>query len=647
MPTRIRQVSIGEADETDLDLPQYLRGKDKRFVAWDGEGITYKGDKTQSYVLFGASTGDSLIAEKGLSTRQCFDLLLSVESRFPDAIHVGFALQYDFNMMFRDLSNRQLWTIYKRHSCHWEGYRIEYRPGKWLSVRKHGTTIRLFDVFGFFQSSFVVACEKYLGAEHPDLVRIREGKASRKDFAYSDLHPYITPYWEGELSLLVRLMDSLRDDLKVADIQIRSWHGPGAVANAVFRINNISIAKGESPKEVNRASQYAFAGGRFELFKAGHYAGQVWEYDINSAYPAAMAGLPNLSTGRWESVTSFERGTFGVWWCEYASIRKQGEDAIDKWNAIQPLFCRADNGNVSYPPYTRGWYWTPEAELIPEHMVKHGWVYRDDGSKPFAFINDMYERRQEWKSQGKSAEKALKLALNSLYGKTAQRVGWTPENPTIPQWHQLEWAGYVTSLTRAKLYRASLIAPGSIVAIETDAIFSTVALPLPISKALGDFGVETFDSITYLQNGLYYATRGLETVERYRGFDRGSLPYRKVLDYLAIVDRAKQRGKARVPSLTGVTTRFIGMGLGLRTSATWRSWTTDRKSVHIGGGGKRVHIERWCTACRQGLPWRHNLHSVSQTTGAMFGRPYSQPHALPWLYDQERRLREEDELAKW
>lgn len=620
--------------EAGYRFPLHWRNHSNRpFVAWDGEGITYPGNVVQSYVLFGASTGDR-ISKTSLGTADCFDLLLAVEAANPNAIHVGFSIQYDCNMLFRDLTRRHLDKLYRTNKCRWEGYRIEYRPGKWLSIRKDATVIRLFDVFGFFQASFVKACRSFLGDNDPELQRIIEGKQARSSFSFDQLDTFIVPYWETELRLLVRLMDSLRDDLNEAGLPINSWHGPGAVANTVFRQFNIKQSKGtDIPKEVNRAAQYAYAGGRFEQFKCGHYPGTIYEYDIRSAYPAAIAELPSLSNGNWRTTETFEPNSFGVWHVRYD--RKQNPSSL--FTMPQPLFYRDRNGNISYPPFVEGWYWTPEASIVSD-SVTHGYVFDHDGSKPFEFVRSMYETRKEWKRIGNSAERALKLALNSLYGKMAQRTGWLQEGDPIPTWHQLEWAGFVTSATRAKLYAAFSGNMDTVVAVETDAIFSKEPLPsLELSPNLGDWELTTFDWITYIQSGLYYASTGGKMVERYRGFDQGSLPYKQVIDYLSDDEKRKRE------PLYGQTTRFIGMGLGLHTKATWRSWDTSYRAIRIGGGGKRTHVSGICKACKAGISMAKGLHDLTVITAG--GKSY--PHTLPWLTSEEPKLRELEELAKW
>lgn len=614
--------------------PDVLPRQDSKAFQWKARASKYTGthsianlEPPQDYVLFGCSKGDYVKAPS-LSTEQCLELLLDVERRNPRAIHVGFSLRYDVNMILKDLPFKKLYRIFKHGRCRWNGYYLEYRPGKWFTVNRRrlngieSPTVKLFDVFGFFQCSFVQACEDLLGSDDPDLAKVKTGKNARQDFTYSQLDDFILPYMTGELQMMVRLMDSLRNSLLSAGIDLRSWHGAGAVASFILREKRVSDSMAVSPSEVQEASRYAYAGGRFENFQCGYYEGKVWEYDIRSAYPAAMRQLPNLAKGSWRFTSDrFEHNTFGVWKVDFV--------ARCSTFGPMPLFRRHKEGMVSYPTSTNGWYWGPEVELIPPECVIEGWVFDEDDptDKPFDFVDDMYNTRRKWKADGNPAQLAYKLGLNSLYGKMAQRVGGIEGKP--PKTHQLEWAGYVTSATRAKIFRVVEQNPRAIIAIETDAVFSTEPLDIDIGNDLGQWEETTFDAICYLQSGFYYGWQGEKIVERYRGFDKGSVPIEKVLKYLRSCDAFRSRHIA-MPSVTklhGTTSRFIGFGLALNTSSVWRSWEVDKyRAIEVGGSTKRKHMAD-CADCAAGRPLAGTLHRMAINTEG--GASY--PHSLPWV----------------
>lgn len=618
--------------------------------------IYEEGPKPQPYVLLANSVGDRITREEGLSTVDCLELILDTRRRNPISIMVGFGFTYDTAQILADLPDKSLMRILEKNLCYYQGYRIEYRPRKWLRIshKKTKRAATIFDVFGFFQSNFIDACEKYLGEDDPDLVIIREGKGLRDVFTWEELD-YIVKYNATELRMLVKMMDILREDLHNVGIHLHLWHGPGAVASQVLRQYGVKKHMKQPPPEVYDAARYALAGGRFEHFYLGFHKDTVWEYDIRSAYPSALTRLPSLSEGTWEYTETFQPDSFGVWHIEY---REHGFEVRDR-RAIgkpQPLFCRRKNGVISFPQEVEGWYWTPEACLVPDYVLG-GYVWKPaTEGRPFSFVEDMYEQRRQYKAEGNPAERALKLILNSLYGKLAQTVGGKDGKP--PEWHQLEWAGYITSYTRARIYKAVLTDPTAIIAIETDALFSTRPLDLDIGPGLGQWEETIFKNITYLQSGFYYATTpDDEIICRYRGLDRDretkqpvGLPYRKVLDHLRF---GREQSEWRTPSLLSTSTRFINIGLGLRTDATYRAWETTPKTVSLDlqcGSNKRYHLggygdELLCPMCTLGFNLGDCLHPL--TIGRQAIRrgytpetnredaKHSRRRKIPWIDDGE------------
>jgi len=616
----------------------------REFIAWDGEGTHveteynisgYREYQPQPFVTLGNSKGGRVSSPLGLSTKDCFELILNTKQEYPDSIFVGFGFGYDINQMLADEPWEVLERLYTKGTCVCGGYWIEWRPRKHfiLRHRKSKRSAIIYDVFGFFQTSFLEACKEYLGNDDPDLDTIRKGKEDRDSFEWYEMDDKIVPYNNLELSMLVRVMVQLRQDLHDVGIDPSRWHGPGAIANEVLKKFNVPISR-TVPEEVLDASQYAYAGGRFEHFWLGRYVGPVWEYDIHSAYPAAALNLPDLSSGDWEYVEAFEPDAFGVWYIEYDSGDEQG----DKYRRPQPLFCRSENGSISYPSQVQGWYWTPEAGLCPGD-VRGGWVFRPwSEAKPFSFVTGLYDERRTLKSQGKSAQRALKLILNSLYGKLAQTIGAGKKGP--PRWHQLEYAGYITSYTRAMIYKAVSINPSAIIAVETDAVFSTEPLDLPVTDELGDWEQKEYKEIVYLQSGFYYATEKNDTIKcKYRGMDRDGetlqpvrLPYRTVLDRLARYSGCEY---GPTTNLLTYTTRFIGLGMAIKTDKVWRSWEREPKQVSLDqkpGGSKRYHVVDNCPECQDGYTLNDCLHTMY--IGGYSGE--SVARSLPWRHVERK-----------
>lgn len=521
---------------------------EKPFIAWDGEGITFPGQRQQSYVLFGCSAGP-YITSKSLSTRQCLELILSVEESNPDAIHVAFAFEYDVNMILRDLTEDELRKFKEFGVVQWHEFRIEHIPRKWFTVsrgtKNSRSTARIFDVFTFYATSFANVARKYLPDEYR--ARMEQGKTMRGDdiagWTWENMRSLIIPYWQDEIQLMQQLVENLRSLMLSEDIHLTMWHGPGAVASYFLNKHTMNVNMSRNiPKAVIEASAHAYAGGHFELFLMGHYEGPVYSYDINSAYPYALSHVPSLADGEWEHIKNFDNmrelptgdmAVFHIVRDNYASTE------VFDFHSMQPLFYRDGHGNMHYPLIVDGWYWNPEAELVwgdPTVRFVEAYVYHSaTREKPFAWIADVYERRKLLKVQNNPAELALKLAINSLYGKLAQRVGWNQEKRLPPKWHQLEWAGWLTSYARAMLYRAGIQASkhNALIAVETDGIYTTMPLDLDIGNEWGQWKPEQYNAITYVQNGVYwYLTTEGEWKHKYRGLDPKSIDHDRIVQWM-------------------------------------------------------------------------------------------------------------------
>lgn len=616
---------------------------ERPFIAWDGEGYN-DADGRHHYFLFGNSAGFETCGDS-LGTYDCLQLMLRTAYFNKSAIHIGFAFDYDVNMILGDLGYLSMRELKETTSVRWKGMRIEHIPRKWLQVTGevygHKVTCRIQDVFSYYATSFVKALKKNGIGTDEDIAFIEAGKEQRGDFQLEMLDEMVRPYWQAELKYLVQLADSLRDSLYSAGIKPTGWYGPGNVASYVFKARGVEgYMNRETRPEVLDAAAYGYAGGRFEAFRVGYYDGPVFSADINSAYPHALRHMPDLKTGEWEFVEDRDRlaqaisdpairmGLF------YMESRIRGDHTSFPF----PKFHRV-SGGVCWPRESSGWVYAPEAEIIVRSgagHATHGWIYHDDGSNPFAWVAEMYEQRKVWQQQGNPAEKALKLCLNSCYGKFAQRIGWNEETRTAPRWHQILWAGGITSHARSMLYSGSIptAVNSGLIAVETDGIYSTTPfsnLPNGTGDALGEWKLEEYSGILYLQSGVYWLRDmdGNWQPPKSRGIPQKQL---KIDDAFAAL---KLREK-----LEATQTRFHGYGMAVHRNQmdSWRTWANETKSFSFGGDGKRKHLEANCTSCIEGAGWHETLHNL---TAYQPKNLESEKHDIPWESTQTPELTEE------
>ena len=125
----------------------------------------------------------------------------------------------------------------------------------------------------------------------------------------------------------------------------------------------------------------------------------------------------------------------------------------------------------------------------PEMIVSEAMFYipADETSRPLEFIRALFNWRAEIVSKNKLDVRGqvIKLAINSVYGKFAQRVGQLGQPPS---YGCLWYAAAITAGTRRKLMEAALNDPKAVIAFATDAVFSTcvLALDVPETKILGE-----------------------------------------------------------------------------------------------------------------------------------------------------------------
>lgn len=604
---------------------EYMRDRityGKPFIFWDGEGWT-DNDGEHRYMLMMCSTGDHIEYPK-LDTVGCFELMLKVAAENPKVIHAIYGGGYDVTHILRDVPADLRQRIYEGETVRWEvadtdthrrnSFTIEYLPHKWFILTGFDwhsmkqTTMKLYDVMTFFQTSFVNAL-KSRGIEVP--AEIVAGKNNRAEFTFADLDE-IKAYCQLELEKGVELCNVLRSEFDEAGIKVTQFHGPGAVASAVFRQYGVRNHMYYPDPIIENHAQLAYFGGRFEQFKAGHYEGKVYVYDINSAYPHAIRNLPSLSDARWEWSDTFVADSFGMWRVSY--------DAIPEYRRPHPAPWRGSGGSVGFPAFNaETWLWTPEARhLAALGCVQGGWVLAsDDGRKPFGFVEGMYRKRQEWKREGRGGERALKLALNSQYGKQAQRVGGSEKYRGRPPWHQLEWAGFTTSTCRGMIWDAISQNPDAVIAVETDSVMTTEPLDLPIGDALGMWELTEYDWITYIQSGVYFTSGDSKGIKaKSRGIDVRELNHDAVMQYLS--------GNQQEPLLVKAR-NFIALGNPQKN--LYGQWIDSVKELQV-GGGKRIHVPAFCRSCDSGKRFDEALHDL--IANPVYGAENSIPHSLPW-----------------
>jgi hypothetical protein len=517
----------------------------KPFLFLDGEGGNRPDGSHEYIVLCGWSeyTGELILRNDDgspLRTVQILEWLLELSTRLKAEENphtfVGFGFGYDLAMILKDMPFHPAQRLYRPYYMGhvdakgtpklaiWGPYGFKIMGSQFsitettfgIGARATPETKRSFmvwDIWKFFQGSFVKALTDWKILTERDLERMEAMKRKRSSFAAEEIDQEIIDYCLSECRAGVALMTRLDVTCRELGYPLTRYDGAGSLAAAMLKAWGIEQYLADVPEEMNEPVACAYFGGRFEIARHGWMRDPVYQYDINSAYPTMIKDLPCLACGAWRETTELqEDGLYHVEW-------KLPEPCY--WGSLPH---RNRKGEITYPTRGSGWYWGREIlsaeRLYPgSHHIRTGWAFdRRCDHRPFAPVPEVYQQRL---SLGKSAAGIiLKLGLNSLYGKTAQSIG-------TPKYANYIYAGMITAGCRAMILDAIRIAgPEHILMTATDSVLSDVPLELPGSaeKKLGEWDGDSFaGGILIIQPGITicydrdmvgtYKSRGLGKLE--------------------------------------------------------------------------------------------------------------------------------------
>lgn len=620
---RARQKEKGEPDSSQRDKARQeaFRNFDvqKPFTGCDGEGAGTDELGRQLYLLFRMGERELFTGEH-LRTEEVLDFICDHPN---DEILVGFSFGYDVTMILRDVPEKQLRRLVepkdmgdgKSRYTWFKHFDIEYLPKQYLRVRRMtwtddgkgnrrripaGDARTIFETFGFFQKSFVKVIHEFEVGTPEGRAMIVANKERRGDFV--EMTSEERAYCAMECEYLAELMERLREYCHAAAIRPRTWNGAGKLASALHKrektLRSDSLELSSLPPELVAYANMAYYGGRFEITRTGMISEEVYEYDIRSAYPDAMRFLPCLEHGLWKRAAGSELAKADLYIAGVSFRHPNGDHG-----AMCGLPVRSKEGHLYWPLEGSGVYWSPEirsAEKLGASIsLKSGWIYQKQcDCHPFDWVEPLFNYRRSIGSKGPGYP--IKLAINSLYGKLAQRRG-------AGAYANMIWAGLITAFTRAKINSAIAANPGRIIMAATDAVYSLDPLALDEGEALGQWEGEKLDGLFIVQPGLYWCpekrkrkSRGLpgkffEENQRTERFEN------EWANYIANDDED-------FPSIPVDLTNFIGLKLALSRNNLDSAgrWVAEQRSISFDYTNKRDgHIKRdghLVTAPKRGGP---------------------------------------------
>jgi len=443
-------------------------------------------------------------------------LKLLTGHRFRRGVNVWYNLSFDGDVIFSGLPEENRRELQRYDRTTYEpadstvSFEITYVPAKFLRIRdSNGHTYEHYDISGIVRSKNLGAAAdewtEYDGKANDglDVSRFEDRSYLRRNMGT------ILSYARRDAVITRAVWRSFVNTAESAGVPAGKPFSTGYLAADYLR-DNLSQKPGYGASWVQQYAWDSYAGGRFEIFERGA-VGEVVVPDINSAYPAVMAGLPDPSSMAWRHPN--EPSLDAVRGADYGFV--DVTVTTDPERRIQPFAVKTHDG-LRYPSLTdhrlrtlrETFLFALDAGLI-EDFTLHSAALAEtvEGVTRYPFREDidvpaLYERRKVWgKHEGKpDMALALKIVLNSMYGKTCQTVmhqrpAEPGEDPAELEPHERLsvtygdgrgtvagqvagrffnpfLAAYITGLTRLKLHRTVVRhgLEGDTIAFATDSI---------------------------------------------------------------------------------------------------------------------------------------------------------------------------------
>lgn len=517
-----------------------------------------------------------------------------------------------------------------------------------MSIESNGRrrTKRICEIFEaaqFYAKSLNEASKSVLGeskVEDQDFA----AKLNESDEPWQTKLPRIIQYCQDDATKAGKLMRRFIANAAEPPLNLTprnpiscAWYAKELIRQCIPDVKKIkSIRTGQGfyyarPwKRWDNVGAQCYVGGRFETFQKGTFH-DVFNNDINSAYPLWIAQLPNPYN--FQFVKDFHPE--GEWSMVKAEVW------VPKDLHIGPLPYRLTDSIIFPTGHWTGWFHWNELKNAERFGVEFDIQkalngYEPEGKqRPFGRrIPEFYNARLKLKADNDPRELPYKVAMSSVYGvfyeKNDRILESDSERATEIDGHHLRkekdnpgrffypyLAGWITSQTRIQILNVAK--PESIIFIATDGVLSEKSLNLPVSKKLGEWSETKVETARVFGNGIYELDGKLKT----RGFkkdkrDKDPRPIRERMKVTpqGIMIEVIERGPIHLSSA------FRLRDYSLKDALTW---IEKRKEMNITECKKRI----WPTYGVEDLYER----KIQSEPRSVEGNPLNRNPGLVWQGD--------------
>jgi hypothetical protein len=456
---------------------------------------------------------------------------------FQDYNIAVFNLSYDVEALLAMLprKQRELFAIHKTviiqvsiPGAKWgkRNYKLSWIPGKELILQQTKRTVKLYDMYQYFNKSLDAIAQDLFGESKDDmpeewLLNMKEALAN---------HPgKVVRYCVKDAWLAMKCAKWLQNRFNSIGLDFSRPLSCGTLSAKYFRITGNKLDTSHKvPYKINKLYDKCYFGGRFEILSRGTFENVVYA-DINSAYPAKIAKLHKISDchGSWLSKTELKGHNSRRADLSYGCYKVKVKIESDY---LSPVAQYMPDFPLVYFPAGSFTCWVDlhtyrllEADGYLSELKAAHVFYTNSGELAFPQIDKLYRERKS----NPDSSYALKIILNSLYGKLAQKdsrwrevktlsgaIQWVNTKPcrrfdSFARFACLPYASHITGACRAQVYEAAkntgalCIMTDCVIFPDINMSSSLESLPGGIGKELGQWSIERFNRVILIANGWY------------------------------------------------------------------------------------------------------------------------------------------------
>ena len=481
-------------NKIDFKLLQMRRYKNR--LLQDNKVKTVRGFDTETLHGYAHLICDDTGRHKDI--RDIYDTLSFLcSAQYRDTVNFWYNIQFDFDAVCKYLDLEQLQELVCTCQVKIGEYKIKYIPNKMFSIKLKTNSYRFYDVAQFYEMKLSTAAALYCsGAKNPDKLDVVKIGAD-PDY-WQDHYSKIVKYCIQDCRLTAELGEKLQADLiETTGHSPKTYISQAGLSKDYFRRRCDIPDIQDVPDYALFCAFNAYHGGRFEVTERGAI-GEAHCIDINSAYPAHIAELIDISAGKWERVDRLSESAYYGFYLAKVDL---------PYMHLPPLAMNLF-GTVVYPCGQWTGYFTRE-ELLRVGEIGQYEIISGVEFNPYVIRYPFKEAIETLYAKKNATPKSnyqynlYKKIMNSLYGCFYEKIRQEDGQYKVGLLFNPIYASLITANTRMQIWDEAVRYGKNCVSLATDGLLIRGDHDYPDETILGGWGYDGCGKCTILRSGIY------------------------------------------------------------------------------------------------------------------------------------------------